>query len=236
MSAEQTVGPTVVDRAAKHAALADPVRLAVVDHLAVGDASPSEVQALLGLPSNLVAHHLKILEDAGITRRRRSQGDRRRTYVSLVPSGLDAITAGPAHADHVGPTSRVVFVCTANSARSQLATALWHDASDLPAASAGTAPATRVAPGARAAAKRHGLRLVDGTPRHLDDVLRGDDLVVTVCDSAHEELDGRDAVHWAIPDPVAIGTAAAYDVVVTDLGHRITSLAALTASTHQGPS
>lgn len=225
--------PAVVDhRVAKHAALADPARLAVVDHLVVGDASPSELQALLGLPSNLMAHHLKVLEDAGIARRRRSQGDRRRNYVTLVPGGLDAIGAAAAHSGHLatqgGATRRVVFVCTANSARSQLATAMWREASDLPAASAGTQPAARIAPGARAAAERHRLRLVDDVPRHLDDVLGDGDLVVTVCDNAHEELAGRDAVHWAIADPVAVGTPAAYDDAVIDLSHRITTLAATT--------
>ena len=34
-----------------HAALADPARLRIVDALAVGDASPSELAAMLGMPS-----------------------------------------------------------------------------------------------------------------------------------------------------------------------------------------
>lgn len=236
MNVDRSAQKVFDGRVAKHAALADPVRLRVVDHLVIGDASPSELQALLGLPSNLLAHHLKVLEDAGIALRRRSQGDRRRNYVSLIPGGLDSVGAGPFERDylpstHAGPPRRVVFVCTANSARSQLATAMWRDASDLPVASAGTQPAARIAPGARAAAKRHGLRLVDDTPRHLDDVLRDQDLIVTVCDNAHEELAGRDAVHWAIPDPVAVDTTAAYDAAVVDLGRRITTLAALAGPT-----
>lgn len=222
-------------RVAKHAALADPARLAVVDYLVVGDASPSELQALLGLPSNLLAHHLKVLEDAGIATRRRSQGDRRRNYVSLVPGGLDSIGAATDTVSGLmgraaARARRVVFVCTANSARSQLATALWRSVSDLPAASAGTNPASCVAPGARAAAERHGLHLVDDTPRHLDQVLQDEDLVVTVCDNAHEDLEGRDAVHWAIADPVAVNTPAAYDDAVADLGHRITTLASMTTT------
>ena len=65
-------------RAAIHAALGDPGRLAVVDHLLAADASPSELQSMLSLPSNLVAHHLRVLEDAGVVQRRRSEADRRR--------------------------------------------------------------------------------------------------------------------------------------------------------------
>ncbi|WP_148616352.1 helix-turn-helix domain-containing protein [Nocardioides rubriscoriae] len=211
-------------RVARHAALADPVRLAVVDRLLVGDASPSELQQALGLTSNLLAHHLKVLESAGIARRRRSQGDRRRSYVTLAPGGLDDLV-GPATTAASTGALRVVFVCTANSARSQLASALWRGTSDLPVASAGTQPAPVIATGARAAAARHGLRLVDDTPRHLDEVRRDGDLVVTVCDHAHEELAGVDDVHWSVPDPVVADTAASYDAVVAELDRRITTLA-----------
>lgn len=213
-------------RVLKHAALADVARLTVVDVLTLGDASPSELQAKLGMASNLLAHHLKVLEGAGITARRRSQSDQRRSYVTLAPGGLDAIAPATTPAlEELGEARRVVFVCTANSARSQLATALWQQASAVPSASAGTHPAEQVAPGALAAAARHGLRLIDDCPRHLDDVRRAGDLVITVCDQAHEELNGIDILHWAIPDPVAVGTAAAYDVTITDLGRRVTSLA-----------
>ena len=41
-------------RAAVHAALADPARLAITDALLPGDASPSELAALLAMPSNLL--------------------------------------------------------------------------------------------------------------------------------------------------------------------------------------
>ena len=80
-------------RAAVHAALADPARLLITDALAEGDASPSELAALLEMPSNLLTHHLGVLEQAGLVSRRRSEGDRRRTYLRLVPR---ARPAGPA--------------------------------------------------------------------------------------------------------------------------------------------
>ena len=141
-------------RAAMHAALADPARLAITDTLADGDASPSELAAM---PSNLLAHHLRVLEDAGVVARHRSEGDRRRTYLRLVPGSLDGLAGPPGRA-----ARRVLFVCTANSARSHLAAALWRQASRVPAASAGTRPAAGIAPGAIAAAARRRLPL----PRH----------------------------------------------------------------------
>ena len=86
------------------------------------------------------------------------------------------------------PRGRVLFVCTANSARSHLAAALWRRASTVPAASAGTHPAARVDPGATAAARRHRLPMPRLRPRHISDVRQDGDLVITVCDLAHEEL------------------------------------------------
>ena len=56
-------------RARVHAALGDPARLAIVDALALGDASPGEIARDLGMPTNLVAHHVKVLQDAGPGRR-----------------------------------------------------------------------------------------------------------------------------------------------------------------------
>ena len=179
-----------------HAALADPARLRITDALADGDASPSELAVLVAMPSNLLAHHLHVLEQAGIIARRRSEGDRRRSYLRLVPGALDSLAAPSARA-----ARRVLFVCTANSARSQLAAALWRRSSEVPAVSAGTHPADAIDPGAVAAAHRHQLPLPRLRPRRLGDVRHDGDLVITVCDLAHEELGGLAAVHWSVPDP-----------------------------------
>src|SRR5690242_20664065 len=149
-------------RAAVHAALADPARLLVTDTLLAGDASPSELAAMLAMPSNLLAHHLHVLEQAGVITRRRSEGDRRRTYLRLVPSALDSLAAPPAQV-----VRRVLFVCTANSARSHLAAALWRRASTVPAVSAGTRPGPTIDPGAIEAARRHHLPLPRLRPRHI---------------------------------------------------------------------
>ena len=207
-------------RATVHAALADPARLAITDGLADGDASPSELAGMLAMPSNLLAHHLKVLEESGLVARHRSEGDRRRTYLRLVPGVLDSLAGPPGRA-----ARRVVFVCTANSARSHLAAALWRRASPVPAVSAGTRPAERIHPGAVDAAGRHQLPLPRLRPRHISDVLHDGDLVVTVCDLAHEELGAQAAVHWSVPDPVPAGDPGSFDAALTELDRRVTRLA-----------
>jgi ArsR family transcriptional regulator, arsenate/arsenite/antimonite-responsive transcriptional repressor / arsenate reductase (thioredoxin) len=227
MSTEANSGP-VVRRAALHAALGDPGRLTIVDTLAWGEASPGELGARLGMMSNLLAHHLRVLEEVGLVARHRSEGDRRRSYVALRRAALDLLApAGPPVT-----AERVLFVCTHNSARSQLAAAMWNDHSPVPATSAGTHPAPRVHPGAVAVAHRRHLALVPRPPRHIHDVLDPADLVVTVCDSAHEELAtgstggavARTGLHWSIPDPVTADDPAAFDTVVDELTERITRL------------
>ena len=207
-------------RAAKHAALSDPVRLHIVDLLAGGDLSSSELQAVLSISSNLLAHHLNVLERAGLITRHRSEADRRRSYVRLASDSFNTLAPTP-----VGGADRVVFVCTANSARSQLAAALWQQASRIPVASAGTHPADRVDPGAIEVARRHGLDFTPLTPAQLDSVRLDGDLIITVCDSAHEELHGTDALHWSVPDPVPSGSDEAFDVAFDDLVQRIQDLA-----------
>jgi len=213
---------SVEARAEAFAALGDPVRLRIVERLALSDAMPSDLSASLGIGSNLLAHHLGVLESADLVRRIRSEGDRRRTYVCLLADGLPSLVAAP-----VAVPRRVLFVCTANSARSQLAALLWRGRSSLPVTSAGTHPADRVAPGAVAAAQRHHLRLARGTrPQRIADVRRAGDLVVTVCDRAHEDLADPTALHWSVPDPVPVGTARAFEAVVGDLDRRIHGLTA----------
>lgn len=208
-------------RAAVHAALGDPARLVIVDELLLGDRSPGELAAALGVASNLLAHHLQVLETAGVVERGRSEADRRRTYVRLIPAGLEATIPAPQLA-----APRVVFVCTHNSARSQLAAALWSRRSALPTTSAGTRPAPRVHRRAVSVARRHGLSLTGARTAAVADVLRPDDLVVAVCDSAYEELGPDPArLHWSVPDPVHADDDAAFERAYADLDGRIDRLA-----------
>jgi ArsR family transcriptional regulator, arsenate/arsenite/antimonite-responsive transcriptional repressor / arsenate reductase (thioredoxin) len=224
MKAELTSG--VAGRAAVHAALADPARLQIIDTLGAGDTSPSELAEMLAMGSNLLAHHLRVLERAGLITRRRSDGDHRRSYLQLIPGALESLT-GPA----ARTARRVLFVCTANSARSHLAAALWRRASTLPAASAGTHPAAQIEPGALAAARRHRLPMRRLRPRHIGDVAQDGDFVITVCDLAHEELGHQAAVHWSVPDPVPTGDPASFDAALAELSHRVERLAPRLAAT-----
>jgi ArsR family transcriptional regulator, arsenate/arsenite/antimonite-responsive transcriptional repressor / arsenate reductase (thioredoxin) len=208
-------------RAQVHAALGEPARLAVVDRLVIGDAAPVELSRELGMPSNLLAHHLKLLDEAGLLERVRSEGDHRRRYLRLRPAAL-------AHLMPAGMRTapRVVFVCTHNSARSQLAAALWARRSRVPSASAGTRPADRVHPLAVDVARRNRLPLSRrASTAHVDDVVHSDDLVVAVCDNAHEEL-GRthDRLHWSVPDPARNPSPGVFDQVLRDLTDRVDRL------------
>jgi protein-tyrosine-phosphatase len=209
------------DRARVLAALGDPARLAIVDALALGDASPGELGRSLGLPTNLIAHHLNVLQGVRLIGRGPSEGDRRRTYIRLVPATLAALGL-PAPV----PVRRVVFVCTHNSARSQFAAALWADRSSVPAASAGTRPATRVHPRTVRVAKRHGLSILATATADLVDVLQPADFLVAVCDNAHEHLldQHRTGLHWSVPDPARVDTDAAFEAAYADIADRIDRL------------
>src|SRR5687767_236359 len=165
----------IPERARTHAALGDPQRLAMVDALRLGDRTFQELAATAGLPGNLAAHHLSVLDEAGLLERRVSEGDRRRRYISLRREGLDALHAGPPLAP-----AFIVFVCTHNSARSQFATALWRARTGLDSDSAGTEPAARVHPRAIEAAAEHGIDLGSARPKAYAEIVRAPDLVVSV--------------------------------------------------------
>jgi DNA-binding transcriptional ArsR family regulator len=173
-------------RARVHAALGDPARLAIVDMLAWGDASPGEIAAGQRLPTNLVAHHVKVLLDAGLVTRSRSEGDRRRTYLRLAAETLAGLSSPPP-----SQAGRVVFVGTHNSARSQLAAGLWRQRTGRPGASAGTRPAARVHPKVVDVARRHGLRLDPTGTAHLGDVQADGELLIAVSDNDYDDNTGQ---------------------------------------------
>lgn len=210
-------------RATLHAALGDPHRLALVEALQLSDRSPSDLADELGVRSNLFAHHLLVLERAGLVEVLRSSGDRRRRYVRLHRPALDDLTLP---SPVIRPRS-ILFVCTGNSARSPLAAALWRARSEVPADSAGTHPAERVHPLAVAAGERRGLDLTADTPRAMDSVADTPELLVTVCDEANEELGAGNVplrLHWSIPDPAIAGGRQAFDQAINTLEARVEAL------------
>lgn len=206
-------------RATAYAALGEPSRLAIVDLLAHADLAPGELATRLDLPTNLIAHHLQVLQQAGLIARRRSEGDARRSYVARteVCNQLLGASRRPR-------PSKVAFVCSQNSARSQLAESYWRTVSNVPVASAGTHPAERVHPRAITVARRHGLDLTGATPKLVGDVLTGDELLIAVCDRAHEDL--HSPLHWSVPDPAKADTLRAFDIAYDDIASRVSQFVA----------
>src|ERR687898_521198 len=100
--ASPQIAAGVARRARALGALADPARLRVLDALVLGDASPGELGSQLGMSSSLLAHHLGVLEREGIVARHRSQADRRRSYLHLVPGSLDDLLPGATGASSAG--------------------------------------------------------------------------------------------------------------------------------------
>ena len=209
-------------RAAVHHALGDERRLAIVDALRLSDRTPGELAELAGIGSNLLAFHLDVLEEVGLIERTPSEGDARRRYVRL---RLATVT-------ELGPASGVVaddvlFVCTHNAARSQLAAALWERVTGRAAGSAGQRPAGAVHPLAVATAGRHGIDLTAARPQGYDAITSAPDLVVSVCDRAREAGLPFDvpALHWSVPDPIQ-GGPRDFETAYRELATRIEVLAA----------
>ncbi len=184
------------------------------------------------MPSNLLSHHVDTLVREGLVERLHSTGDRRRRYLRLRRKRLDGLplrTRVPLSADSKSDDGGVLFVCTHNSARSQLAGALWRQRSAVAVQSAGTRPAQHVHPLALCVAERRGLDLHDAVPRHIEEIEGVPRLVVTVRDEAHEELHTRSrtaSIHWSLPDPAALGEERAFEETADELHLRIKGLSA----------
>jgi protein-tyrosine-phosphatase len=211
----------VAERARVHSALGDVARLRIVDLLVEGDLTVRELTAALGVPGNLLAHHLNVLGEAGLIERLRSEGDHRRRYVTLRREALDNLVIRP-----LNPPGSVVFVCSRNSARSQYAAAYWTLRTDRESTSGGAVPAQAVHPLAVQVAAERGLDLSGAQPRGYDSLPRSIDLLISVCDRAREaDLPGAHRrVHWSIPDPALQGSVGAFRSAFDEIEHRIDSL------------
>jgi arsenate reductase (thioredoxin) len=106
---------------------------------------------------------------------------------------------------------RVLFLCTGNSARSQMAEALLNSKGRerFQAESAGSRPAVRVNPYAIETLREYGVPWSGGAPRGLDGLEPESwDCVITVCDRAKEScpvFPGQPIqAHWGMPDPAEV--------------------------------
>jgi protein-tyrosine-phosphatase len=194
----------------------------MVDALRLGDRTFFELAQVARLPGNLAAHHLAVLEAAGLIERHVSEGDHRRRYITLRSERLHQLAGSVAP---LPPT--VLFVCTHNSARSQFAAARWRQRTGLDADSAGTEPASRVDPRAVRVATEYGLDLHGAVPKGYAAVGHRPDLVISVCDRAHEAPPSFEspAAHWSIPDPVTAGDIGAFRAAFSAIATRIDAFA-----------
>jgi protein-tyrosine-phosphatase len=215
------------------------VRWRLLGELARSDRQVHELTTLLGQQQSLVSYHLGLLRKADLLHTRRSTADGRDTYYRLDIGRCGELLAAVGQALHpalrltqppAGPTARarVLFLCTGNSSRSQMAEALLQRRSGgaVTVCSAGSRPKP-VHPAAVATMAARGIDLAEARSKHLDE-FAGDrfDYVITLCDRVREvcpEFPGHpEAVHWSIPDP-ATGQdgPAGFDRVAAELVERI---------------
>lgn len=201
--------------------IGDEHRWRLLHELARSDLRVGELVARVGSPQNLVSYHLAELRNAGLVSSRRSSADGRDTYyrfevrrfgellsaagAALVPAlRLEPRTAEPRP---TGQEPLVLFLCTGNSSRSQMAEALIEHLSDgtVRARSAGSHPKPLHPNSVRVMAER-GIDISEHRSKHLDTFASTRfDRVFTLCDKVREicpEFPGEPAEsHWSMPDP-----------------------------------
>jgi protein-tyrosine-phosphatase/DNA-binding transcriptional ArsR family regulator len=205
-----------------------PVRWQILGELVQSDRTVRELTLLLGEPQSLVSYHLRLLREGRLVTARRSSADGRDSYygIDLLACRKELQGAGgalhpslrlePVTADCPRTRStrhrRVLFLCTGNSARSQIAEALIEQmsAGSIRAASAGSAPKS-LHPNAVRVLHRRGIDISANRTKHFDEFRsQRFDAVITLCDRVREvcpEFPSRpELVHWSIPDPALEGS------------------------------
>lgn len=227
------------------AAAAHPLRWRLLTELARGDRQVHELTALLDQPQNLVSYHLAKLRAASLVSARRSSADARDTYYRLDLARCGDLLASAGGALHpslrmvrpalpVTSNMSVLFLCTGNSSRSQMAEAMLRDVSGLSTFSAGSNPKP-VSPYAVRVLADRGIDISRARSKHLDEFTgQRFDYVITLCDRVREVCpsfpDSPRAVHWSIPDPAGSGLpafVAVADEIEERIGFLLHSLAAI---------
>ncbi len=201
------------------------LRWQLANLLAKSDLRVQELVEGVAQPQNLVSYHLHKLLSGGLVREQRSIADGREIYYSLELERVKDLLFSTGAALHPGlvigslenknhttlvQAQRVLFLCTHNSARSQMAEAILSARSSglVEAYSAGTQP-SRVHPLAIRTMREMGIDISNQRSKSLDEFLRQPfDAIVTVCDRAREAcpvFPGDPAlIHWSIPDPLDV--------------------------------
>jgi ArsR family transcriptional regulator, arsenate/arsenite/antimonite-responsive transcriptional repressor / arsenate reductase (thioredoxin) len=213
--------------------VAHDIRWAMVRELSQSDYRVQELVGRLKLPQNLVSYHLRKLREGHLVTERRSSADEREVYYSLDVEQFQALYLAAGSMIHPAittlmenapaqeisphhPRLRVLFLCTENSARSQMAEALLRHLSNgrVEAYSAGSHLAQQIHPFARRIMEDLGIDMSQAIPKHFE-VFQGQsfDAIVTVCDRVVESCPtwpgDPDRVHWSFLDPAMVqGTEA----------------------------
>ncbi len=208
-----------------------------------------ELCDLLEQPQNLVSYHLGRLRAERVVSRRRSSADGRDSYYLLELDRCRSLLASTGETLHPGlrlvPASgrsrppraggrrvRVLFLCTGNSGRSQIAEALAEQlgAGALEARSAGSHPKP-LHPNAVRVMREREIDIAGRRSKHLDEFAgRSFDYVISLCDRVREvcpEFPSHpELIHWSIPDPARAGetdeqTYPAFQRTAAELAGRI---------------
>jgi ArsR family transcriptional regulator, arsenate/arsenite/antimonite-responsive transcriptional repressor / arsenate reductase (thioredoxin) len=232
--------------------LSDPLRWQLVAELGRSDRRVGELVQLVGKPQNVVSYHLAELRRAAIVSARRSSADGRDIYYradlfrcrdllgaagGTLHPGLALAPTPPVGAGRGTARARLLFLCTGNSARSQIAEALVEHRSGgaVEARSAGSHPKPLHPNAVRVMAER-GIDIAGRPSKSLDRFTRQRfDRVITLCDKVREICPefpgGPTAAHWSIGDPAATGATdaesyPAFEQVADEIDDRLTLLLA----------
>ncbi|MGZ4271149.1 MAG: arsenate reductase/protein-tyrosine-phosphatase family protein [Solirubrobacteraceae bacterium] len=220
-----------------------PLRWRVLSELACSDRRVRELCALVGGPQALVSYHLGRLRTEGLVGMHRSAADGREAYYRLDLARCRELLGATGAALHpgLGPARRaltrrkpvrLLFLCTGNSARSQMAEALAEQigGGSVEAFSAGSHPKP-LHPNAVRVMRARGIDLSDRRSKHVSEFATWRlDSVITLCDRVREvcpELPGHpELIHWSIPDPARAGdtdelTYPAFERTASELAQRI---------------
>jgi protein-tyrosine-phosphatase/DNA-binding transcriptional ArsR family regulator len=212
-----------------------PVRWQLLSALARSDLRVGELCALAGRRQSLVSYHLRRLRDGGLVSMRRSAADGRDTYYILDLARCGELLAHAGGALHPGlapaprqrrsAPARVLFLCTGNSARSQIAEALCEQQSGgaVRAVSAGSHPKP-IHPNAVRVMRERGIDLGGCRSKHLTEFTSERfDYVISLCDRVREVCPefpgGPDAIHWSTPEPQ--DSLPAFERTAAELSTRI---------------
>jgi len=212
-----------------------PLRWRLLSELARSDRRVGELCRLAGQPQSLVSYHLRQLRDGGLVSARRSAADGRDSYYVLDLARCGELLAGAGGALHpalslaprarsAAPEAHVLFLCTGNSARSQMAEALSAERG-LRAVSAGSRPKP-LHPHAVQVMRARGIDISGRRSKHLSEFAgRRFDCVISLCDRVREvcpEFPGEpETIHWSIPDPAREDALPAFERTAAELETRI---------------